>query len=53
MAVIGGVAAVAFALNEHAEYVYDGLTSWPGIVLVIGSGICGLVALVLLVTRRF
>ena len=35
MAVIGGVAAVAgiFALNEHAEYVYDGLTSWPGIVL--------------------
>ena len=55
MAVIGGVAAVAgiFALNEHAEYVYDGLSPWPGIVLVIGSGICGLVALVLLVTRRF
>ena len=23
------------------RYVYDGLTSWPGIVLVIGSGICG------------
>jgi cytochrome bd ubiquinol oxidase subunit II len=54
MAVIGGAAAVAgiFALHEHARYVYDGLTSWPGIVLVIGSGICGLVALVLLVTGR-
>jgi cytochrome d ubiquinol oxidase subunit II len=54
MAVIGGAAAAAgiFALQEHARYVYDGLTSWPGIFLVIGSGICGLVALVLLVTGR-
>jgi cytochrome d ubiquinol oxidase subunit II len=54
MAVIGGAAAVAgiFALHEHARYVYDGLTSWPGIVLVIGSGICGLTALGLLLTGR-
>jgi cytochrome bd ubiquinol oxidase subunit II len=54
MALIGGAAAVAgiFALHEHARYVYDGLTSWPAIVLVIGSGICGLVALILLVTGR-
>ena len=58
MAVIGGAAAVAgvFALHEHARYVYDGLTSWPGIALVILSGICGLAALALLVrglTRGF
>jgi cytochrome d ubiquinol oxidase subunit II len=54
MAVIGGAAAVAgiFALHEHARYVYDGLTSWPGIVLVIGSGVCGLTALGLLLTGR-
>jgi cytochrome d ubiquinol oxidase subunit II len=54
MAVIGGAAALAgiFALHEHARFIYDGLTSWPGIALVIGSGACGLVALVLLVTGR-
>lgn len=54
MAVIGGAAAVAgiFALHEHARYVYDGLTSWPGIVLAIGSGVCGLTALALLVSGR-
>ncbi len=54
MAVIGGVAAVAgiFALHEHARYVYDGLTSWPGIALVIGSAICGITALFLLVSGR-
>ena len=40
MAVIGGAAALAgiFALHEHARFIYDGLTSWPGIALVIGSG---------------
>lgn len=54
MAVIGGIAAVAgvFALHEHARYVYDGLTSWPGIALVILSGICGIAALGLLVSGR-
>jgi cytochrome d ubiquinol oxidase subunit II len=54
MAVIGGAAAVAgiFALHEHARYVYDGLTEWPGIALVILSGICGLVALGLLMSGR-
>jgi cytochrome d ubiquinol oxidase subunit II len=55
MAVVGGAAAVAgvFALHEHARYVYDGLTSWPGIALVILSGICGLTALGLLLSGRF
>jgi cytochrome bd ubiquinol oxidase subunit II len=53
-AVIAGAAAVVgvVALRSDARYVYDGLTSWPGIALVILSGICGLVALGLLVTRR-
>jgi cytochrome bd ubiquinol oxidase subunit II len=53
-AVIAGAAAVVgvIALHADAHYVYDGLTSWPGIALVILSGICGLVALGLLVTGR-
>ena len=44
-AVIAGAAAVVgvIALHADARYVYDGLTSWPGIALVILSGICGLV----------
>ena len=53
-AVIAGAAAVVgvIALHADARYVYDGLTSWPGIALVILSGICGLVVLGLLVTGR-
>jgi cytochrome bd ubiquinol oxidase subunit II len=53
-AVIAGAAAVVGVIALHADgrYVYDGLTSCPGIALVILSGICGLVALGLLVTGR-
>jgi cytochrome bd ubiquinol oxidase subunit II len=53
-AVIAGAAAVVgvIALHSDGRYVYDGLTSWPGIALVILSGICGLVALALLITGR-
>jgi cytochrome d ubiquinol oxidase subunit II len=40
------------ALHADGRYVYDGLTSWPGIALVILSGVCGLVALGLLVSGR-
>lgn len=49
-AVVAGAAAVAgiFALRDEARFVYDGLTG-PGLPLVILSGICGLVALGLLV----
>jgi cytochrome d ubiquinol oxidase subunit II len=54
MAVIAGAVAVAgiFALHAHARFVYDGLTSWPGVALVILSALCGLVALGLLLTGR-
>jgi cytochrome bd ubiquinol oxidase subunit II len=53
-AVVAGAAAVigVIALHSDGRYVYDGLTSWPGIALVIVSGVCGLVALGLLVTGR-
>jgi cytochrome d ubiquinol oxidase subunit II len=53
-AVIAGAAAVVGVIALHADgrYVYDGLTSWPGILLVILSGACGLGALGLLVTGR-
>ena len=53
-AVIAGVAAVVgvIALRQDARFIYDGLTSWPGIALVVLSGICGLAALGLLVTGR-
>jgi cytochrome bd ubiquinol oxidase subunit II len=53
-AVVAGVAAIVgvVALHADARYVYDGLTSWPGIALVVLSGLCGLVALGLLVTGR-
>jgi cytochrome bd ubiquinol oxidase subunit II len=53
-AVVAGAAAVVGVIALHADgrYVYDGLTSWPGIALVILSGICGLAALGLLVTGR-
>src|SRR5262249_61561404 len=51
---LGGAASVvcAFALHAGARYSYDGLTSWPGIALVIGSAACGLAAIYLLVTGR-
>jgi cytochrome bd ubiquinol oxidase subunit II len=54
-AVVAGAVAVVgvIALHRDARYVYDGLTSWPGIALVVLSGICGLAALVLLVTNRY
>jgi cytochrome d ubiquinol oxidase subunit II len=53
-AVIAGIAAAVgvIALRADARYVYDGLTSWPGIALVVVSGVCGLVALGLLVSGR-
>jgi cytochrome bd ubiquinol oxidase subunit II len=53
-AVVAGAAAVVgvIALHSDARYVYDGLTSWPGIALVIVSGICGLAALGLLISGR-
>src|SRR5262249_31124546 len=53
-AVLAGAAAVVgvIALHADARYIYDGLTSWPGIALVIGSAACGLAALYLLVTGR-
>ncbi len=53
-AVVAGAAAVVgvIALRADGRYVYDGLTSWPGIALVILSGICGLAALGLLVSGR-
>ncbi|MFL5906506.1 MAG: cytochrome d ubiquinol oxidase subunit II [Solirubrobacterales bacterium] len=53
-AVIAGAVAVVgvIALHSDGRYVYDGLTSWPGIALVVVSGVCGLSALGLLVTGR-
>jgi cytochrome bd ubiquinol oxidase subunit II len=54
VAVVAGIGAVigVIALHRDARFIYDGLTSWPGIALVIGSAICGLVAVGLLVTGR-
>jgi cytochrome bd ubiquinol oxidase subunit II len=54
VAVVAGVGAVVgvIALHQDARFIYDGLTSWPGIALVILSGICGLAALGLLITGR-
>jgi cytochrome bd ubiquinol oxidase subunit II len=53
-AVIAGIAAVVgvIALRQDARFIYDGLTSWPGIALVVLSGVCGLAALGLLVSGR-
>jgi cytochrome d ubiquinol oxidase subunit II len=53
-AMIAGAAAVVgvIALHADARYVYDGLTSWPGIALVIISAVCGLAALGLLLSGR-
>jgi cytochrome bd ubiquinol oxidase subunit II len=53
-AVVAGAAAVlgVVALHADARYIYDGLTSWPGIALVLLSAACGLAALGLLVTGR-
>jgi cytochrome bd ubiquinol oxidase subunit II len=54
VAVVAGAGAVlgVIALHEDARYVYEGLTSWPGIALVLVSAVCGLVALALLVAGR-
>ena len=44
--VAGGLAAAGLvALHADARYIYDGLTSWPGIALVILSALCGVGAL--------
>ena len=53
-AVVAGVGAVVgvIALHADARYIYDGLTSWPGIALVLLSAVCGVAALGLLVTGR-
>jgi cytochrome bd ubiquinol oxidase subunit II len=53
-AVLAGAGAVigVIALHQDARFIYDGLTSWPGIALVVLSGICGSAALGLLVTGR-
>jgi cytochrome d ubiquinol oxidase subunit II len=54
VAVVAGAGAVlgVIALHQDASYIYDGLTSWPGIALVVLSGICGLAALGLLIAGR-
>jgi cytochrome d ubiquinol oxidase subunit II len=54
VAVIAGIGAVVgvVALHQDARFIYDGLTSWPGIGLVVLSGVCGLGALGLLITGR-
>jgi cytochrome d ubiquinol oxidase subunit II len=53
-AVVAGAGAVlgVIALHRDARFVYDGLTSWPGVALVVLSGICGLAALGLLIGGR-
>jgi cytochrome bd ubiquinol oxidase subunit II len=53
-AVVAGIGAVlgVIALHRDARFIYDGLTSWPGIALVVLSGVCGLAALGLLITGR-
>jgi cytochrome bd ubiquinol oxidase subunit II len=53
-AVVAGAGAAlgVIALHQDARFIYDGLTSWPGIALVILSGVCGLAALGLLISRR-
>jgi len=53
-AAVAGIGAVlgVIALHQDARFIYDGLTSWPGIALVVLSGVCGLAALGLLVTGR-
>jgi cytochrome bd ubiquinol oxidase subunit II len=54
VAVVAGVVAAVgvVALHADARYVYDGLTSWPGIALVLISGVCGVAALGLLISGR-
>jgi cytochrome bd ubiquinol oxidase subunit II len=54
VAMVAGVGALlgVIALHADARYVYDGLTSWPGIALVLLSAACGLAALALLVAGR-
>ena len=53
-AVVAGAGAAlgVIALHQDARFIYDGLTSWPGIALVILSGVCGLAALGLLISGR-
>jgi cytochrome d ubiquinol oxidase subunit II len=52
--VVAGVGAVlgVIALHQDGRFIYDGLTSWPGIALVVLSAVCGLAALGLLVAGR-
>jgi cytochrome d ubiquinol oxidase subunit II len=55
VAVIAGALAAlgVIALHEDARFVYDGLTSWPGIALILLSAACGLAALGLLIAGRY
>lgn len=55
VAVIAGALAAlgVIALHADARFVYDGLTSWPGIALVLLSAACGLVAVGLLASGRY
>jgi cytochrome d ubiquinol oxidase subunit II len=54
VAVIAGAMAAlgVIAVHQDARYIYDGLTSWPGIALVALSAVCGLAAVGLLVSGR-
>lgn len=52
--IAGALAALGvIALHADARFVYDGLTSWPGIALVLLSAACGLVAVGLLASGRY
>jgi cytochrome d ubiquinol oxidase subunit II len=51
--IAGAMAALGvIAVHQDARYIYDGLTSWPGIALVALSAVCGLAAVGLLVSGR-
>jgi cytochrome bd ubiquinol oxidase subunit II len=58
-ALVSGVAAGVIAigglvvLREDARDLYDGLTSPPGVIFVIGSALAGLIALILVWRRSF
>ena len=52
--VTGAMAIVGiFILRDDARFLYDGLTSGAGLVVVIASAIAGLITIALLWTRRF
>ena len=52
--VTGAMAIVGiFIVRDDARFLYDGLTSGAGLVVVIASAIAGLITIALLWTRRF